>query len=179
MNLARILAEGKALAATPPGQRAAGSAREMALQLIDVYDMVYNSDESRRMAADLVADLARDDQEVIDLVIQSAARYTEKQFIDDASPYSPNSFEVLSRIGRGHQKVISFLRQTIADHWGIPRWAAIDALCVLGDSEGDQVLHDILSGKYPPRKLDLDLQLETRRIAAAKGSDFIIERNTP
>ena len=111
------------------------------------------------------------------LLIESATRYVKAQHIDDADPYSPNSFDIFARIGRGDEKIILFLRETIVNNWGIPRWEAIDALCALRDSEADRILREILHGMHRPKKLDIDSDI--RRIKSARGLDFVNSHGNP
>ena len=167
MEPQHVLSEGKALVAA--GDEV--TARLVAGQLVSVYETCSNDYETRHRAADLVAELTVDNPVLVDFLINSAKRYGEMQHLDDAFPNNPNSFDVLSKIGLGHPGIISFLRQTMENDWGIPRWQALDALRALRDPEADRILEDILKGKYPPRVLDIASDI--RRIELARGADFI------
>lgn len=127
--------------------------------LINIYDNPLNGREIREKAFRLVICLAKQDDLALDCVIINARRFIETQYIDDASPYSPNSFDVLSEVGEGSSKLISFLKDTLQNEWGIPRWEAIKALCKLNDPQADRIINDLIQGAYPPKFLDSRIDL--------------------
>jgi hypothetical protein len=86
----------------------------------------------------------------LELVIKNAERYMITQHIDNASPYSPNSFEILAKIGRGSARVISFLDHELQDEWDIPKWAAIEAACKLDDANADEIVSEVIRGASLP-----------------------------
>jgi hypothetical protein len=137
--------------------------KRMVGELIDTYDNPFNSSEIREKAFCSVSSLARQNDLVLDSVISNARRFIETQYIDDASPYSPNSFDVLSEIGKGNPKSISFLKDTLQNEWGIPRWEAIKALCKLNDPQADKIIYNLVQGAYPPKFLDLRMDLDKIR----------------
>ena len=128
-------------------------------ELINTYDNPWNEHDIREEAFHLLCSLAKRYPLALDLVIINAQHYIETQRIDDADPYSPNSFDVLSEVGKGNPKVISFLKYTLQNEWGIPRWEAIETLCKLNDAQADKIINDLIQGEYPPRFLDLHVDL--------------------
>lgn len=145
--------------------------RELILELISIYDNPFNAYGQRERAASVVSSLAGRYDLILDLVIENAQAYAETLHIDDASPYSQNSFDVLARSGSGNTKVVSFLQHTIKTDWGIPRWEATKALCELDDPQADRIIIDIIQGKYPPKFLDLKRDLA--KIQEVKGESFV------
>lgn len=173
MQWEKVLADGKALVAAGPTQQSTEVVRAAVAQLIEAFETsLFNDHETREAAASLVVELARHHPIAVDLVIDGARRYGENQQIEDSFPQTPNSFQVLSRIGGGNHKIISFLRETVESDSGIPRWAAVDALCALRDSEGDRVLQDVVNGKYPPKGSVAEFDIR-RRIETARGREFV------
>jgi len=163
------LATGKLLAETDPSQIDPELLSRVSLQLIAIYDSISGGQSTRNVAAETVAQLARRHSAVLDLVIANAREYARTQHIDDASPYTPNSFDVLASVGQRNARVISFLEDTVRGDWGIPRWAAIEALCGLNDPTADRILRGVVQGQYPPRLLDCESDL--RVIETAKWRD--------
>ncbi|GAF70097.1 unnamed protein product, partial [marine sediment metagenome] len=104
-----------------------------------------------------------------------ARQYAKAQKIDDASPYKPNSFDVLESIGGSNKKVITFLKEIIQNDWGIPRWEAIEVLCRINDLTADEIIIQIIQGKYHPKYLDHELDI--KHIEQIKGKNFI-QRHT-
>jgi hypothetical protein len=138
---------------------------DLGVKLIEIYDSVFSSADLRQRAFKVVCGLAIRQPGILELVIKNAERYAAGQQVDDAFPYSPNSFEVLANTGKGNTRVIAYLRSVLEDQYGTPRWAAIEALCQLGDSEATRILADVVRGAYHPPKLALSDDL------------LIIERN--
>jgi len=143
----------------------------VARKLIDIYNAVYRSNALREEACEIVANLAMKHEEVLDIVIENSRNYTKNQYIDDASPYSPNSFDVLLKVGSSNEKVIPFLEEVIRDEWGISRWKAIEVLCNLDEADAKDIIRNIIKGKYPSRYLELESDL--RIIESIKGKEFI------
>lgn len=135
----------------------------IANELIHSYDNPYNGYEIREKAFHVICSLANQYDLVLDFVINNARHYIETQYIDDASPYSPNSFDVLSEIRMGNPKLISLLKHTLQNEWGIPRWEAIKALCKLNDPQADKIINDLIRGEYPTKFLDLKVDLDKIR----------------
>jgi len=77
--------------------------RKLTEGIISIYDDSLNEDNLRKRAVDVVCDLARRYDEVLDIVIENAQKYADAQHIDDASPYSPNSFNILAKVGKGNE----------------------------------------------------------------------------
>ena len=96
----------------------------------------------RRVAADAVAILADRSPAALDIVIADAKRCADQAEMNGASPCSPNSFEVLAKT-RSSAKSISFLRETIKNRRGIPRWQAIEALSRIDPLAAAQSLHEV------------------------------------
>jgi hypothetical protein len=141
---------------------------ELGVKLIKIYDSIDSPDDLRQRAFNLECSLSIRQPIILESVIKNAECYIRGQYIDDASPYSPNSFEVLANTGKGNPRVVAFLREVLQDQWGIPRWEAIRSLCKLSklrDSEATIILADVIRGVYPPKKLSLSDDL------------LVIERN--
>ena len=143
----------------------------IARRLIGIYNHIYGPQALREEAARLVVALAGRAPAVVQLVIEDARAYAKHQHIDDASPYSPNSFEVLGRIEPANEYIVPFLEEVVKEDWGIARWSAIEALCASSHPSAEAVLRNLARGQYPPKKLDTahDLQL----IAGHKGPSFL------
>ncbi len=145
--------------------------REVTDSLISLYDSGFNESGQRYRAVRLVGALAKRHDLVLDRVIENAHRYSRTQHIDDAFPYEPNGFDVLAEMGQGRSKVISFLRDTVRNDWGIPRWKAIEVLCKLDDPEANSIVVEVIQGKYPSRNPDVLNDL--RPIEQVKGRDYV------
>lgn len=153
-----------------------GGLWELISKLISIYNNPHYDNTLRVKATQVVSNLAKRFDQVIGLVIEDARKYVETQHIDDAFPYSPNSYNVLANIGRGNPKVISFLQDIVQNDWGIPRWEAINTLCQIDDPQADLIIIDIAKGKYPPKHFDL--QFDLREIQNVKGFNFINLHNS-
>jgi hypothetical protein len=140
-------------------------------QLISVYDGLWHPDALRRRAASIVERLATRHELVIDRLLENARAYGEQQHVDDAFPYSPNSFGLLGSVGAGNERIRTFLLATVHDGWGIQRWEAVRALCVIGDAESDRLVSEIVVGLHPPRQLDFEN--DVRIVETLKGKDFV------
>lgn len=143
-------------------------------KLIDLYDNPFLREQLRNKSARIVAMLAGLHESILGLVIENAKKYARSQHIDDASPYSPNSFEVLSEIKKSDQKmIISFLKETIQSNYGIPRWEAIKALCRIHHSDAKNFINEVIKKKYPSKYYDISYDLAI--IEFVKGQDYINE----
>jgi len=142
-----------------------------ASEIILIYNNIFNDDNLRRKATHIIRELAKRYDIILDLVMENARQYANAQYIDDAFPYSPNSFDVLAEIGKGNKRVISFLKDTVLNNYGIPRWNAIEALCQLDDPLADRIIIEIIQGKYPPKQLYFENDLS--HIENIKGKSFI------
>lgn len=101
-------------------------------KLIEIYDAPFvGTLEFRRRAARAVAQIAAHDAGVLSLIIENAASYAKQQHIDDASPYSPNAFEVLAEIVPIYERVTSFLHHIAEHDCGVARWSATQALLAI------------------------------------------------
>src|SRR5688572_20577707 len=74
-------------------------------ELMDVVRGLLNISESgqepadqRKTAAELLAALATRFDSAFESVVEIANRYIRTQYIDDASPYSPNGFDILAQV---------------------------------------------------------------------------------
>ena len=139
--------------------------------MIAVYESGFNERDQREGAMRIVSTLANRHDFVLTRVFEDARRYARNQHIDDAFPYDPNTFDVLAEMGQGNVKVISFLKATVENDWGIPRWKAIEVLCRLDDPNADEVLVDVINGKHPSRNPDVLNDL--REIEQIKGRSFV------
>jgi hypothetical protein len=134
--------------------------------LIAIYDsgMPTASLDTRQRAAACVAKMASLDDTVLASIIENARMYARVQQIDDAFPYSPNSFEVLAIVRPVKEETISFLRWIVEHEPGIPRYASIRTLSALHDDAADMILQDIVNGRYPSesRSFEIDLVRSSR-----------------
>jgi hypothetical protein len=103
---------------------------DLTRQLIAIYDKPFwMGRHYRELAAEAVVILAGGSTDALDLVIANARQYADMAKIDDADPYSPNSFEVLAQISPPCSQVLSFLQDIIRTCGGIAQWEANRALC--------------------------------------------------
>lgn len=144
---------------------------EFVKRLISIYNSPSETLGLREHALKSVAELAQNSSAILDIVFEDAEKYVRDQYIDDAFPHSPNSFDVLAIVRSTHLVVVVFLETIVRVDWGIPRWAAIDALCRIGDFFADEVLKKVVLGNYPPR--NLSIQDDLRIIEKYKGKRFI------
>lgn len=165
-----ILAQGEWLLESGRDQIGANRLTGLVKGLITVYNNIFEESRLRQHAAEIVAKLAKVNLLVLELIFKDAQKYVCDQHIDDAFPYRPNSFEVLGLVGPGNPLVVVFLEGIVNTNWGIPRWAAIEALCVLNDATADEILKEIVLGNYSPRNLDPKDDL--RIIEKYKGKGF-------
>lgn len=107
----------------------------------------------------ILADLAERYSLVQEMVVEKAAEYADTMKIDDADPYHPNPFDILSEVRVNNIGVICFLETTIRENYGIPRWDAIRALCTIRDEPAKVVLRGIVNGQYPSRYSPIDLDI--------------------
>lgn len=130
---------------------------DVAKRLIDLYNSPFENSKARRRGARLVAGLAQKSSTILELVFEDARKYASNQHIDDAFPHSPNSFEVLTLVGHpGNLLVVRFLEEIVRTEWGIPRWAAIEALCALQDPAAYEIIQKIILGFYSPKNFNLE-----------------------
>jgi hypothetical protein len=150
----RRLAQGQHAASSPVGDLASPLLLQATRDLIEIYERDDVPYVHRHAASQIVARLSDTYPAALTLVIEHARSYAESQHIDDAFPYAPNSFDVLAVSARADQ-VVEFLREVVAQDYGIPRWAAISALCSLEETCGAaaKVVSDVVAGKYPPCRL--------------------------
>jgi len=98
-------------------------------RLIAIYDTPYvGLPEIRCRAARACAKLASWDDRILEAVLENAKLYAMSQHLQDAYPYSPNSFDVLAEVGPIYDRVTSFLRDVVERDWGIARAAAARTL---------------------------------------------------
>ena len=166
----RLFSEGKRLVSE--GMNAdPDTVKAFTRELISLYDSPYNSGSRREQAAQIVGQLADQHDVAFDLVIDSARRYANMQHIDDAFPYNPNGFDVLSGLTRRQEKAIQFLRNVVQNDWGIPRWAALEAICKFIHPEADDFIAEIIRGRYPPKHYGQKEDLY--HIRSVKGQGYI------
>lgn len=67
--------------------------------------------------------------------------------------------------------IVHFLEEFIKNDWGIPRWAALEALCRLNNGAADEILKKVILGNYPPR--NLSHQDDLRIIERYRGMGFV------
>lgn len=101
--------------------------QKLASKLVGAYDNPFNDYGLRHLAAEAMIMMANRFPLALDCVIESAERYAETLKIDDADPYAPNSFVVLSHLVH-REKALLFLRDTVVNRRGIAQWEARDAL---------------------------------------------------
>jgi len=137
------------------------------LRLIAVFNRPFEEKTLREQAARALVDLCDRNIELFEWVIEDARKYAKLAHICDFSPYVPNSFVVLANV-RCTERVLSFLEEIVRNEYGIPRWEALETLCLLDHSDADRIIEKVLKGNYPPRLLDP--KLDVRAIESAKGS---------
>lgn len=108
-----------------------GDLLTLAEKSIQIYDSLSFPDSLRKRAAHTVSKLATHDARILEIVIKNAELYARMQHIDDAFPYSPNSFEVLAAISPSCVYAVSFLSRIEREDWGVAKWAALQALLVV------------------------------------------------
>lgn len=123
------------------------------LRLIAIYNLPYTPKSLRENAARALVDLVDRHVELLELVIADAQKYAKLAHVCDFSPYVPNSFAVLANL-QCKDTVVSFLEEIVRQDYGIPRWEALEALCLMETAEADRVLEKVILGHYAPAYVD-------------------------
>ena len=135
-------------------------------KLIHIYEYLINDDEVREKAYQIVCQLAMRFDDTLDIILESAKRYNKFQKMEDADLYNPNTYDVLSNIGNGNKKIISYLMKTAKIEDGFPRYEAVKSLCKVNDSLADQIIINMIN----KRELN-DFEIES--VINIKGKNFI------
>lgn len=165
-----LIAAGRRLS-DAPADADAQQVADVSNELIAFYDSPWNDDETRIEAAALVGSLAQRYPSVVRSIIESARRYVLNQRVDDAFPWSPNSFLVLSRLRPSSEEIVHFLELAVRCEWGIARWAALRALCEIDVPDAERIVGAVVRGDYPPRFSELQFDLKV--IEEVKGRGFL------
>lgn len=114
-------------------------------ELLDMTDEI----EENKKAVSLVVSLSKRYSFVVDGIIRILKRNQAEYFTGsfDIHPYNPNVLGVLSKIGKGHLKIIVFLKDTVKKNHNV-RSGAIKALCLIDDERAERILVDVIRGKY-------------------------------
>ena len=171
-ELNRILNIGEEIAVSYSNEIDENELKIIVEKLIKIYEYLLNDDETREKAFRIVCNLGKKYDEILDLIIDGAKRYNENQKIEDADPYNPNSYDVLSNIGIRNEKIIQYLTETVKVEAGIPRYEAIRSLCRVNDSLADEFLRKLISGSMSKSIRSLD-QYELQTIAQIKSQEFV------
>jgi hypothetical protein len=132
-SIERLVGRGEEIVAGTPVNLDTRVVTELSKELIRIYDSPFDGYAVRKGAASVIARVAAANPAVCELVILSAESYAKSQHIDDAFPYSPNSFEILGTIARGKKRVRDFLVHVAANDFEIPKYEAEAALSAFAD----------------------------------------------
>jgi len=112
---------------------------------------------------------------VIDLLIVDAKKYARALHIDDASPVSPNSIEMLAEVSLQNPKIIAFFEKILNKEYGLPRWQAIESLCLNACPEADEMLKKLVNGEYGsyPLKGGYGINSDIDEVKRHKGEQFV------
>lgn len=130
------------------------------LRLIAVYNRPFEEKTLREQAGRALVDLVDRHFEVLELVTADAKEYCRLAHICDFWPWKPNSFNVLQNV-KYKEEVIKFLEEIVRTEYGIPRWEALEVLCLLDHSEADRIVEKVIRGAYAPRFLDPKFDVST------------------
>ena len=145
-----LVQEGERILRSGGGYIGINQLTNLVISLINLYNNIFEDNQLRQRAAKITARLAKVNIPVLEFIFEDARKYAREQHIDDAFPYSPNSFEALALVGP-IVPVVIFLEEGVKIDWGISRWAAIEELCALRDPAANKILQKIVFGSYPPK----------------------------
>jgi hypothetical protein len=155
---------------------------EQVLSLARTSISIYNNprlfsddwERKRERGAEVVRKLALKYEAVIDLLIADAKKYARALHTDDASPVSPNSIEMLAEFALQYTKIITFLEKILKTDYGLPRWQAIESLCLIGCPEADAILKKLVNGEYGPYPIrGYGINSDIDEVKRHKGETFV------
>jgi hypothetical protein len=141
---------------------------------INIYYYWHYEFEIKKRAARVIVLLAKKHKNVVDLLINDAESYATSLHIDDSSPVSPNSFEVLANLANQYPNIADFFEDILRKEYGLPRWQAIESLYEVDDTKSNDILKRLINGEYGPYPVKgYSLKWDIDPIIEKKGKTFV------